>query len=191
MENTIVFFLSDNGGATYTKATENAPLKGGKFTNFEGGLNVPFMIRWDGHVSKESSYDQSVISMDVFSTVLELAGVTFINDRKTDGVSLLPILTDSVKKPIHEKLCWRSGYNRAIRLGDWKLITDGLSGNHALYNVLEDKEERINRYDSEPEIVKLLTSEHAKWESEMMNPAWPRVMDYRWWDGDQPYYFPL
>jgi len=191
MENTIVFFLSDNGGATYTGATDNAPLKGGKFTNFEGGLNIPFMVRWDGHVTEGSRYDRSVISMDVFSTALELAGIPYTRERKLDGASLLPVFTDSVQEPIHNILCWRSGYNRAIRSGDWKLITDGLSGNHALHNVKEDKEERNNLYDSKPEIVKQLQSEHAQWESEMVSPAWPRVMDYRWWDGDKPYYFPL
>ena len=191
MENTIVFFLSDNGGATYTEATDNAPLKGGKFTNFEGGLNVPFMVRWDNHISKGSNYNKPVVSMDVFSTALELAGVEYTNDRKLDGTSLLPVLTDSMAEPIHETLCWRSGYNRAIRSGDWKLITDGLSGNHALYNVKTDKEERNNLYDSKPEIVKELQQQHTEWESEMMDPSWPRVMDYRWWDGDEPYYFPL
>jgi arylsulfatase len=129
--------------------------------------------------------------MDVFSTALELAGIEYTDDRELDGTSLLPIFSDSVTNPIHDILCWRSGYNRAIRSGDWKLITDGLSGNHALYNVKEDKEERSNLYDSNPEIVKELQEQHAEWESEMMDPQWPRVMDYRWWDGDKPYYFPL
>ncbi len=191
MENTIVFFLSDNGGATYTKATENAPLKGGKFTNFEGGLNVPFMIRWDGHLSNGRQYNEPVISMDIFSTIMELTGTNYIDERRLDGVSLLSVLSDSVAEPIHEKLCWRSGYNRAIRSGNWKLITDGLSGNHALYDLKNDKEEQTNLYDSNPEIVKQLQAKHAKWESEMLDPQWPRVMDFRWWDGDEPYYFPL
>ncbi|MBI1288046.1 MAG: sulfatase-like hydrolase/transferase [Flavobacteriales bacterium] len=191
MENTIVFFLSDNGGATYTGATDNAPLKGGKFTNFEGGLNVPFMIRWDGHVAQGTNYGNPVISMDIFSTALELVGIDYDANRVTDGTSLLPVLVDSSTEKLHDKLCWRSGYNRAIRMGDWKLITDGMSGNHALYNVTEDKEERTNLYDSHPEIVKQLMEEHAKWESEMMDPKWPRVMDYRWWDGNEPYFFPL
>lgn len=191
MENTIIFFLSDNGGATYTEATDNAPLKGGKFTNFEGGLNIPFMVRWDGRIKEGSRYAEPTVSMDIFSTALQLAGIEYTSDRKMDGVSLLPIFTDSVSTPVHPVLCWRSGYNRAIRSGNWKLITDGLSGNHALYNVKNDKEERHNLYDAEPEIVKQLTQQHAAWESEMMDPQWPRVMDYRWWDGDKPYYFPL
>ena len=191
MENTIIFFLSDNGGATYTEATDNAPLKGGKFTNFEGGLNIPFMVRWDGMVAKGKQFDQPVISLDIFSTALELAGIEFSADRKLDGTSLLPILIDSVSSTLHDKLCWRSGYNRAIRSGDWKLITDEMSGNRALYNVRNDKEERINLYDSEPEIVRQLQTEHEEWEKDMMDPQWPRVMDYRWWDGDKPYYFPL
>lgn len=191
MENTIVFFLSDNGGATYTEATDNAPLKGGKFTNFEGGLNVPFMIRWDGHVNAGTQYEQPVISMDIFSTAVQLAGVNYSVERPVDGVSLLPVLEDSVTTPLHEALFWRSGYNRAVRNGDWKLITDDLSGNHALYNVRTDKEEQRNLYNDNPEMVELLRNRHKEWESQMIDPQWPRVMDYRWWDGDEPYYFPL
>lgn len=191
MENTIIFFLSDNGGATYTEATDNAPLKGGKFTNFEGGLNVPFMIRWDGKIDASTQYDQPVVSMDIFSTALELAGVEYKTERPVDGTSLIPILKDSFRLPIHDKLCWRSGYNRAIRYGDWKLITDDLSGNHALYNLRTDKEEQRNLYQDNTEMVEMLKKKHAEWESEMMDPKWPRVMDYRWWDGDEPYYFPL
>jgi arylsulfatase A-like enzyme len=129
--------------------------------------------------------------MDIFATALELNDISYNFNRKLDGASMLSVLTDSVKTPIHEKLCWRSGYNRAIRYGDWKLITDNLSGNHALYNVRMDKEEQLNLYDDNPEMVELLRNAHAEWEAEMINPAWPRVMDYRWWDGDEPYYFPL
>ncbi len=191
MDNTVIFFLSDNGGATYTLATDNAPLKGGKFTNFEGGLNIPFMIRWDGHVKAGSSSERPVISMDIFATVLDLVGLDIPHNRTVDGVSLLPILSDSDTAELHGQLCWRSGYNRAIRAGDWKLIMDGKSGNHALYNVKNDKEERMNVFDSNPKKVEQLKRQHARWESEMMDPRWPRVMDFRWWDGDEPYYFPL
>lgn len=191
MQNTIVFFLSDNGGATYTGATDNAPLKGGKFTNFEGGLNVPFMVRWDGKIEQGSKYGHPVVSMDVFSTALQLAGIAAMKDRPIDGVSLLPVMVDGSTEAIHDKLCWRSGYNKAIRWGDWKLITDRMSGNHALYNLKDDKEERHNLYDKQPEVVKQMLSLHAEWESGMMDPKWPNVMDYRWWDGDKPYYFPL
>lgn len=191
MENTVLFFLSDNGGATYTEATDNAPLKGGKFTNFEGGLNIPFMVRWDGHVTQGVSYSEPVISMDIFSTSLEIAGIDYLNDRDVDGKSLVSVMTDSITKPVHDKLCWRSGYNRAIRVGKWKLITDGLSGNNALYDLSTDKEELHNLYDSKQEIVQQLKGQHSIWEAEMKDPNWPRVMDYRWWDGDEPYYFPL
>jgi arylsulfatase A-like enzyme len=191
MDNTIIFFLSDNGGATYTGATDNAPLKGGKFTNFEGGLNVPFMVRWDGMIAPGSKHDHPVVSMDVFSTALQLAGIAPMKDRPIDGVSLLPVLVEGLAEPLHEMLYWRSGYNRAVRWGDWKLITDQLSGNRALYDLKNDKQERHNLYDQEPEVVKQMMKLHAQWESEMIDPQWPNVMDYRWWDGDDPYYFPL
>lgn len=191
MENTIIFFLSDNGGATYTEATENAPLKGGKFTNFEGGLNVPFMVRWDGHITPKSTYTEPVISMDIFATALELAHVTPNENRSLDGVSLLSVLTNSVQEPMHQTLCWRSGYNRAIRHGNWKWVSDGLSGNQVLYDLTADKEEQQDLLATYPDTVVKLKQLHAEWEADMMNPKWPRVMDYRWWDGDTPYYFPL
>jgi arylsulfatase A-like enzyme len=129
--------------------------------------------------------------MDIFSTALDLAGIDYKTERTVDGRSLIPVLTDSFQLPIHEVLCWRSGYNRAIRFGDWKMIFDELSGNHALYNLRTDKEEQRNLYQDNTELVELLKKKHAEWESEMMDPKWPRVMDYRWYDGNKPYYFPL
>lgn len=191
MNNTIVFFLSDNGGATYTEATDNAPLKGGKFTNFEGGLNVPFMVRWDGHIDSGSVYHYPVISMDIFASALELVDVHPMPGRAIDGVSLLPVLENKVDTPIHELLCWRSGYNRAVRYGNWKLIWDEMSGNHALYDLANDKEEQRNLYSTHPDVAQDLQHKHSLWEAEMIDPKWPNVMDYRWWDGDKPYYFPL
>lgn len=191
MDKTIIFFLSDNGGATYTLATDNAPLKGGKFTNFEGGINIPFMIRYDGKIDPGIQFSKPVISMDIFSTVLELAGIEAPNDRTIDGRSLMPLLIDSDETELHERLCWRSGYNHAVRYGEWKMVVDGMSGNHSLYNLTTDKEEHVNRYYSEPETVKMLEQQYNDWEREMIAPKWPRVMDYHFHDGDAVYNFPL
>lgn len=190
-ENTIIFFLSDNGGAAYTKATDNHPLKGGKFTNFEGGLNVPFMIRWDGKVKSGSNFPYPVIAMDVFATALEAAGVDLPHDRPMDGRSLLPFLSEEHAGPVHEGLFWRSGYSRAVRLGQWKLVTDLHSGNMALYDLNTDKNEQHDLHLQRPDVVKMLQVRYASWDREMQSPAWPAVMDFRFRNGNREFYFPL
>jgi len=190
-ENTLIVFMSDNGGATYTKATDNHPLSGGKFTNFEGGLNIPFMMRWDGKIGTGSTFHHPVIAMDVFATALEIAGLPLPADRPMDGRSLLPFLADGHSTPVHERLFWRSGYNRAIRHGQWKLVTDLHSGNLALYDLTADKNEQHDLHITHPEVVKMLQQHYAKWDAEMQTPAWPRVMDFRFRKGDREFYFPL
>lgn len=190
-ENTIVWFLSDNGGATYTRATDNYPLKGGKFTNFEGGLNVPFMVRWPGHIPPGTEYSNPVISMDIFQTTAALAGVELPQDRPFDGVNLLPYLTeDSIYAP-HKALFWRSNYTWAVRQGPWKLIVDELSGNHVLYNLDQDKSEQHNLYTQSPDIVHMLESAYNQWETGVIPPLWQRVMEYRFETKDGDFYFPL
>lgn len=190
-ENTMVWFLSDNGGATYTRATDNFPLKGGKFTNFEGGLNVPFMLRWKGHLPAGAQYAQPVVSMDIFQTTAEVAGVALPQDRKYDGRNLLPYLAgDSAGVP-HEALFWRSNYTWAVRQGQWKLIVDGLGGQKVLYNLALDKVERHNLYAAAPDIVRMLEAAYQGWESEMISPRWQRVMEFRYQTEDGDFYFPL
>ncbi len=191
MENTIIFFLSDNGGATYTKATDNHPLKGGKFTNFEGGLNVPFMMRWDGKVKSGSTFSNPVIAMDVFATAMEAAGAHLPQDRPVDGRSLLPFLMQEHADPVHEGLYWRSGYSRAVRHGQWKMVTDLHSGNMALYDLSTDKNEQNDLHLQRPDVVEMLKEHYAKWDNEMRPPAWPAVMDFRFRNGDREFYFPL
>lgn len=190
-ENTMVWFLSDNGGATYTRATDNYPLKGGKFTNFEGGLNVPFMLRWTGTIPAGMQYRQPVSAMDIFQTSVALAGAQLPADRAYDGVNLMPyILGDSVAAP-HKALFWRSNYTWAVRQGPWKLIVDALSGNHVLYNLDHDKVERQNLYAQSPDIVRMLEVAYAAWEQGVIPPRWQRVMEYRFETEDGDFYFPL
>ena len=190
-ENTIVFFLSDNGGATYTKATDNAPLKGGKFTNFEGGLNVPFMMKWPSRIPKGKIFSKPVISLDVFATTMAVANVNLPKDRVYDGVNLLPFLQEDNTDNPHEALYWRSRNHKAIRKGNWKLVMDEMSGNKALYQLSTDKIEAIDAQQQQPEIVQDLENTYNQWAQTLMPPLWPRVMDYRIRDKDKLYYFPL
>lgn len=191
MENTLIFFLSDNGGATYTKATDNHPLKGGKFTNFEGGLNIPFMVRWDGMVDSGAVFTHPVIAMDVFATALDVAGISPPTDRLIDGRSLIPFIKDGKQGRVHQELFWRSGYNRAIRHGDWKLVADLHSGNMALYNIALDPYEEIDLHTERTDVLQQLLLRYADWDKQMMQPQWPQVMHFRFADGERDFYFPL
>lgn len=189
--NTLVWFLSDNGGATYTRATDNFPLKGGKFTHFEGGLNVPFMLQWKTHVPAGTQFSKPVMSLDIFQTTVALAGIDLPPDRPYDGVNLLPFLLGELAGPPHEALFWRSNYSWAVRHGPWKLVGDEKSGHHVLYNLLVDKEERHNLYPQSPDIVNMLTQAYRAWEATTLPPRWQRVMDYRYETEDGDFWFPL
>lgn len=191
-ENTIVFFLSDNGGATYTLAADNSPLKGGKMSNFEGGINVPFMIQWKGKIPAGMQYLPPVSSLDIFATSMDLAKCEVPN-RKLDGVNIMPYLLDSTyqNKLPHEILYWRAGDHKAIRKGSWKMIKDTKSNQSVLYNIQNDKYEKNNVLAEEPKTIEVLENELKKWESQMIDSRWPKVMDMEIRDGEMVYYFPL
>ena len=96
-DNCLIFFISDNGGATYTRATDNAPLRGGKATHFDGGISVPFFIKYPNGLHARQTYNHPVSSLDIYSTIAAVSGAALAADRTYDGVNLLPYLTnDSV-----------------------------------------------------------------------------------------------
>jgi len=188
---TLIFFASDNGGASHTGATENAPLKGGKFTNFEGGLNIPFMLQWEGVLAPGTRYTQPVSLMDVFATAAAAAGTPLPADRQFDGVDLLPYLLDAEHDPPHRALFWRALYNKAVRSGDWKLIVNEQSGQILLYDLLHDRRERVNLAPRYPEIVRELLDQLEVWERSLQPPSWPRVMDVELLIDGVPYRFAI
>ena len=190
-DDTLVIFTSDNGGAEYTGATTNAPLKGGKFTNFEGGLNVPFVLRWPKRVAGGRTYSQPVSSLDAFMTIAQAASVTLPKDRAYDGVDLVPFLALERGDAPHAALYWRAAGHRAIRAGRYKLISDAKTGSRALYDVVADKNETTNLASQDSPRVEALEAQLRAWERELVDPAWPNVMEYRFSDGEQRFVFPL
>ncbi len=189
-DDTLVIFLSDNGGAAYTGATTNAPLKGGKFTNFEGGLNVPFVMRWPrGGVPKGVVYKEPVSSLDAFMTIAGAANVVLPVDRPYDGVDLWPYLRGEQPGAPHASLFWRADGHRAVRAGQYKLISDKRTGAHALYDVVADKNETTKLND--PMRAEQLERALSQWETQMVNPAWPNVMEFHFSDDGQAFIFPL
>jgi len=119
---TLVFFLSDNGGPTDVNASRNVPLKGRKGTTWEGGIRVPFLVRWTGRIQAGTRYDEPVISLDVLATAFAAAGGNARAEWKLDGVDLLPHLTGKQHAAPHAALFWRFGPQWAVRMGNWKLV---------------------------------------------------------------------
>jgi arylsulfatase A-like enzyme len=183
-KNTLIFFLSDNGGPTRVNGSRNTPLRGFKAQVWEGGVRVPFIVQWKGTVPEGKVYADPVIQLDVAPTALAAAGSQVKPEWKLDGVNLMPYLQGKKKAP-HEALFWRFGAQMAVRMGDWKLVkapgagaevaerleAATASGAH-LYNLAKDAGEQTNLADNEPEKVKRLTAVWTKWNSELEEPRW-------------------
>jgi arylsulfatase A-like enzyme len=134
-ENTILFLLGDNGATTerraglsqqYATAGHNAPFRGYKFSTFDGGMHVPALVNWPGHVPAGRKLTEIVMTADILPTVCGLAGVKVPADRTIDGRDIWPVLTEGRPSP-HEYLCWSEGPQLAIRRGKWKLVLNGVT----------------------------------------------------------------
>ena len=191
-ENTLIFFLSDNGGPTMPGTTingsRNDPLRGSKRTTLEGGIRVPFAVQWKGHLPAGAVYDQPVIQLDILPTALAAAGVEAAPDGRLDGVDLLPYLTGTKTTPPHELLYWRLGEQMAIRRGDWKLVRYDVTPDHPgavsrnasrpdvtpprLYNLARDIGETHDLAAEQPEKVRELLDAWQAWSRQMARPSW-------------------
>ncbi len=170
-ENTLIFFISDNGGPTRANTSKNDPLNGFKGQTFEGGVRVPFLVQWKGKLPANRVFDDPVVALDILPTSLAAAGVKLPADAKLDGVNLLPHLTGDKKERPHEVLYWRTGANTAIRKGDWKLVKMGNTPPQ-LFDLASDVGEKTNLAEKKPEILKELEAEWKKWDAQLMKPLW-------------------
>jgi len=183
-ENTLVIFISDNGGPNMPGVTVNGsindPLRGSKRTTLEGGIRVPFVVSWKNHV-KPSVFDQPAIQLDLTRTALEIAGAT---TDKTDGVNLLPFLSGEKKSTPHDALYWRFGEQMAIRIGDYKLVrydsnVETRTGKAhqpvtgpKLYNLAKDIGETKDLFATMPEKAKELQTKWDAWDTTLIKPLW-------------------
>jgi arylsulfatase A-like enzyme len=177
-ENTLIFFSSDNGGATYTGATNNGELKGGKITHFDGGLNVPFVMKWKGTVVPGNHYHHPVSLMDIFTTASSSCRAPLPSSSTIDGVDLIPHVSGETSQPPHDHLFWRTEFNKTVRSGKWKLMVNTREDLLMLYDLEADKQEKHNLKDRHPEIVEQLLVDLAAWETGLKPPMWPGVMEY-------------
>ncbi len=168
-ENTIVWFLSDNGGAT-NNGSINLPLAGHKGIKFEGGIRVPFLMRWKQQFDGGRTFDSMVSAMDIFATSLAAAGGN-PEALPLDGVNLVPHLSGESQAAPHEELFWHKLWFSAMRDGPWKLIHVQDYGD-ALYNLADDPGEAKNLAKENSERLSSMRKRLDQWKASMEEPRW-------------------
>lgn len=188
-DKSLIFFISDNGGAEYTHTTDNGRYEGGKNTEFEGGVKVPMIIRLPGGKAVNNRYPYMVSSMDIFATAIACAGIEMMPGRELDGINLLPYLMGENKMPPHEYLFWQRGISKVVRNNEYKLVMNDYMGIEILYDLRENKYENPDVASSNPEVVNELKQAYQKWEQLHKPPMWPSVIYFTAVKDGVRYYF--
>lgn len=176
-KNTVLIFLSDNGGLSLAPPrggkphTQNLPLKAGKGSVYEGGIRVPMIVKWPGVAKTNSTAGQYVLIEDLFPTILQMAGVKkYHTVQSMDGKSFIPIINNPLLTDTSRTLVWHFpnkwipedgpgiNFKSALRQGNWKLIYNMQSGKKELYNLKEDIGETNDLSNLYPAKVKKLSS---------------------------------
>ncbi|WP_433167734.1 sulfatase family protein [Kribbella sp. CA-247076] len=186
-DNTIVVYLTDNGGSTCNFG-DNTPLRGTKYTLWDGGIRVPMIWRWPGDLPAGRRTDAVVSSLDLVPTLLSAAGAAVPD---ADGINLLPVLSGAEGAAAHEALHWDCEFQWAVRAGDWKLSWVGETPQvqhlreyeHApmgdgwfLANLADDLGEQRNRLAEEPSVVGRLHELHTNWRATVGLPPLPQTV---------------
>ncbi|HNR35095.1 MAG TPA: sulfatase [Candidatus Hydrogenedentes bacterium] len=175
-DNTIVFFMSDNGGLSTAEghATSNLPLRGGKGWLYEGGIREPMIVKWPGVAQPGTVCGEPVISTDFYPTMLDMAGLPAKPRQHVDGMSFAGLLKGG-KRPKRDALYWHYPHygnqggtpGAAIRAGDWKLIEFFEERPPELYNLREDLSEKRNMASEKPEKVRTLRAMLHRWQKDV------------------------
>lgn len=170
-ENTIVVFTNDNGGPTDKNASSNYPLSGTKSNHLEGGIRVPFIIRWPEKIQPRTTYEYPVITLDLLPTFYAAGGGDENEILDIDGVNLFPYIQGEKQERPHQLLFWKKQARAVVREGDWKLIRYP-DRPAELYNVVDDPRELNNLEAIYPERVKKMYKLIFQWESTLERPRW-------------------
>lgn len=166
-DNTVIVITGDNGGLL--PVTDNAPLRAGKGSAYEGGVRVPFIVAWPGKLAPKVVSDVPAVTIDIYPTVLELAGIRPMQSL-VDGISLAPLLTKG-SKPERDTVFWHYPHYHpggatpysAVRSGDWRLVHFYEDGRDELYNLAADVGEKNELSAKEPEVAKALRTRLDAW----------------------------
>jgi arylsulfatase A-like enzyme len=170
LDNTLIYFLSDNGGA-HNNLSNNGPLKGWKGNKFEAGQRVPFIVSWPARIKGGKQFEGLTSSLDIFRTSLAAAGIEPDGALVLDGVNLLPYLQGEKTGAPHEALYWRKLEESAARISDYKLIHLQDFGS-TLYNLSADLGETNDLSSTDTLMYHRLQKGLADWESQMAEPLW-------------------
>ncbi|HEY6166566.1 MAG TPA: sulfatase-like hydrolase/transferase [Verrucomicrobiae bacterium] len=170
-DNTLIIFLSDNGGPTQELTSSNQPLRGGKGTVFEGGLRIPFLMQWKSKLPQGVVSDLVVSSLDILPTALAAAGERPAANVTLDGVSLLDWFPRTARSVPHETLFWRMPQQAAVRRGDWKILRERNATVWQLFDLRHDPGEKEDLAGRRPEIVADLGAAYEAWAAQVTPPA--------------------
>jgi arylsulfatase A-like enzyme len=177
-ENTLVFFTSDNGGAHYVGLPDlNRPYRGWKMTFFEGGVHLPFFVKWPKALPRGVENAAPVAGIDIFATAAAAAGAALPSDRVIDGVDLVPFASFAVAGRPHAALFWRSGHYRVVRAGAFKLQLSERPKKAWLFDLANDPTERVNLADAQPGRVAELTALLDAHDTTQSAPLWPSLLE--------------
>lgn len=173
-DNTVVFFLSDNGGKT--QYSKNNPLRGGKSSIYEGGFRVPFAMQYKGKVSS-GVYNKPISALDIYATAIGLAGATQKPEKPLDGVNLIPYLTNGNSDNPHSEIYLRKFDQQrySVQKDGYKLVSYLHSGKHELYDLNNDVAETTDIYDDNQNIVDELAYLRKSWVSQLIDPVFKGI----------------
>jgi arylsulfatase A-like enzyme len=175
-DNTLIFFLSDNGGAESNQSS-NRPLKGWKGNKFEGGHRVPGIVSWPAKLPQGARFQGLASSLDIFPTALAAARQADVLNARRDGINLLPQLAGSAPSDPNRQLFWRKGMMAAMRLGSQKLMR--LEGfGYRFYDLADDLAESVDRQVSHPAEFRAAVSAFRAWERSLPPPGWYEVEEW-------------
>ncbi len=178
-ENTLVLFTSDNGGAGYIGLPEvNAPFRGWKITLFEGGIHVPFFVKWPARIDPGTEVRAPVHHFDMYATAAAAAGAPLPTDRKMDGVDLVPFATGEAEGVPHEALFWRSGASQSALVNGWKLNVSDPPGRSWLFDLEADPNERHDLSRERPDKLAELQKALAAHNADQEESAWPSQVSF-------------
>ncbi len=169
IENTLIVFVSDNGGPTKELTSSNAPLRGGKGDLYEGGIRVPMIWSMPGTLPADVAEPRVVLSLDVAATALDMAGLE--SDVALDGVNVMPFLSGKRLGAMHDRVYWRmQGGKTALRQGDWKIVRPSAKEPFELYHLAADISETNNLAADQPTKLRELVHAWLALDSEMAEP---------------------
>jgi arylsulfatase B len=168
---TMLYFISDNGGPTKELTSSNLPLRDGKSSMYEGGVRVPFLLQWPGNLRGGSIYERPVSTVDIFATTFAAAGLDLPGGSDLDSVNILPYIRDGREGSPHNTLYWRQGQKAGLRQGDMKIVKMSRKGNWELYDLSKDLSEEHNLAGDQPALLDKLVKTWEQLDSEMVEAA--------------------